>query len=160
MKRNSCTKLHSMRRKLSLWVGLEIASSLTATLDFQQYDSVLIKLQPFSPKINAVCDSDELIFNSFSSTLKEQTTVQQNFCERESEGGEENEWPSWGLVTYLSKAETNYFVLRPQKDHFAISHSDHSLLAPHSKGLVIHDYFSILWLKVEKSMFTWYLPHI
>ena len=55
-------------------------------------DSVLIKLQPFSPKICAVFDSDEVIFNSFSSTLKEQTTVQQNFCERESEGGgEENE---------------------------------------------------------------------
>ena len=151
-----------MRRKLSLWVGLEIASSLTATSDFQQCnDSVLIKLQPFSPKIYAVFDSDELIFNSFSDTLKEQTTVQQNFCERESEGGgEENEWPSWGLVTYLSKAETNYFVLRPQKDHFAISHSDHSLLAPHSKGLVIHDYSSILWLKVEISMFTWYLPQL
>ena len=81
-----------MRRKLSLWVGLEIASSLTATLDFQQYDSVLIKLQPFSPKIYPVFDSDELIFNSISNTLKEQTTVQQNFCERESEGGgEENE---------------------------------------------------------------------
>ena len=54
--------------------------------------STMTLLQPFSPKIYPVFDSDELIFNSFSDTLKEQTTVQQNFCERESEGGgEENE---------------------------------------------------------------------
>ena len=37
MKRNRCERLHSMRRKLSLWVGLEITSSLTATSDFQQW---------------------------------------------------------------------------------------------------------------------------
>ena len=143
MRGNRCARLHSMRRKLSLWVGLEIASSLTATSDFQLITLFPISSDPSPQKsvqsLTHTSLPDELILNPFSSSFKEQIPVQQNFCERESEGGgEENEWPSWGLVTYLSKAETNYFVLRPQKDHFAISHSDHSLLAPHSKGLVIH----------------------
>ena len=85
-----------MRRKLSLWVGLEIASSLTATSDFQLMTLFPISSDPSPQKslqsLTHTSLPDELILNPFSSTLKEQISVQQNFCERESEGGgEENE---------------------------------------------------------------------